>query len=217
MQRAAFFLESRMRFIHRELKYTAHRVKVYEDTLETRDHQILKYDYVENRNGAGVLPVDRDGNLILVRQYRNSVGREEIEIPAGCLEEKDYTEQRGILLENMKGERDFSVQGIDIRAFGQTALRECREETGYLPGRLIFLSYMIAAAGLFSERTAVFLGTDLQKTESSPDQEEELEVLHMSCREACEAVYTDRIHDSKTILAIQAFRQILENPESYHL
>ena len=46
------------KLLNRELKYKAHRVKVFEDTLERPDGEKVYYDFVENRNGSGVLLVD---------------------------------------------------------------------------------------------------------------------------------------------------------------
>ena len=57
-------MSDKIRKIERTLKYTGHRVKVYEDTMITPEGEKLYYDYVENRNGAGILLVDEDGKLV---------------------------------------------------------------------------------------------------------------------------------------------------------
>jgi len=62
-----------MRLVNRELKYRAHRVKVYEDTILKPTGEKVYYDFVENRNGSGVLLVDNTGKLLFVKQYRNSI------------------------------------------------------------------------------------------------------------------------------------------------
>ena len=49
--------------LKRDIKYKAHRVKVYEDTLVRPDGKKVYYDFVENRNGSGVLLVDKDEKL----------------------------------------------------------------------------------------------------------------------------------------------------------
>ena len=54
-------MSERIKKIDRNLKYQGHRVKVYEDTMLTPEGEKLYYDYVENRNGAGILLVDDDG------------------------------------------------------------------------------------------------------------------------------------------------------------
>ena len=77
------------RRIDRVLKYEAHRVKVYEDILEQSDGTVLYYDYVKNRDGAGMLLVDEEERVILVRQYRNVEDKVLLEIPAGISEAED--------------------------------------------------------------------------------------------------------------------------------
>ena len=142
------------KLLNRELKYKAHRVKVFEDTLERPDGEKVYYDFVENRNGSGVLLVDNEGKLLFVKQYRNSIDDFDIEIPAGCAEIDDF--ESGFKFENSRQ----SFESSD-NPFFKCALREAEEETGLIPKKLTFVNYIIAAAGLFSERTAVYIGTDL--------------------------------------------------------
>ena len=74
-----------------------------------------EWDFVSHRKGAAaVLPVLDDGRIIMVRQYRNALERETIEIPAGC--------------------RDFV--GEDTRLCAE---RELKEETGYSSDDISFL------------------------------------------------------------------------------
>ena len=82
-----------MELIERNLKYQAHRVKIYEDKLVTPDGETVYYDYVENRNGSGVLLIDNEGKLLFVKQYRNSLNDVDIEIPAGCAEVNDFNDK----------------------------------------------------------------------------------------------------------------------------
>ena len=62
-----------MELIERKLKYKAHRVKVYEDKLTTPDGETVYYDYVENRNGSGVLLIDNEGKLLFVTLDKVSI------------------------------------------------------------------------------------------------------------------------------------------------
>ncbi|MCR5542525.1 MAG: NUDIX hydrolase [Eubacterium sp.] len=182
-------------FKNRELKYKGHRVKVYEDTLVMPGGEEVYYDYVENRNGSGVLLVDSDGKLLFVKQYRNVTKDIDIEIPAGCVEKTDYKTSAD----------DFSDKE---NAFYLCALREAEEETGFIPGKLIFINYIIASVGLFSERTAVYIGTDLKTGKENPDPDEFIDVVRLSLEEAVEYVYSGKINDSKTIIAILAYKDL---------
>lgn len=169
--------------ISTDLVYEAHRVKVYNQKLRTPDGTIVNYDLVKNRNGAGVLLVDNDGKLIFVKQYRTVIDDIDIEIAAGCLE---YPEE----------------------PFEVCARREAEEETGYIPEKLTFVNNIIAAVGVLDERTAVFIGTDLKKGNIHTDDEEFIDLVRMDLDEAVEAVYSQKIIDSKTIIAILAYKDL---------
>lgn len=199
-----------LKLIDRKLKYKAHRVKVYEDTVKTPEGDKYYYDFVENRNGSGVLLVDDEGKLIFVRQYRNVIDDMDLEIPAGCAEISDITD-------NASGTASVSVitSGLtdSVNAdfnnpenpFYLCALRESEEETGLIPGKLIFVNYIIAAVGLFSERTAVYIGLNLKKGTVNRDEDEYIEVVKLSLEEALRYISEGKIHDSKTIIAIYAY------------
>ena len=195
-------MSERINKIGRELKYQGHRVKVFEDTMLTPDGETLYYDYVENRNGAAVLLEDEDGKLVFVKQYRQVLDGESVEIPGGCMEPGDVTLSEDILT---KGEAPE-----DMEAFISCARREAEEETGLIPGKLHFINYIVASVGLFSERTAVFIGTDCKVGETRRDSDEYMDVIRITPDEAIEYINTGKIHDSKTILAIYAYK-ILHN------
>ena len=149
-------MSDKIRKIERTLKYTGHRVKVYEDTMITPEGEKLYYDYVENRNGAGILLVDEDGKLVLVRQYRQVLDGESIEIPAGCMEPDDV-EGSSAGDQAAGAPEDILTKGEapeNMEAFQKCARREAEEETGLVPGKLHFINYIVASVGLFSERTA---------------------------------------------------------------
>lgn len=191
----------KMRLDKRVLKYMGHRVKVYEDEIITPEGEKVFYDFVENRNGSAVLLVDPDGKLIFVRQYRNSVDRYDIEMPAGCVEAKDFED--GVVKDYDGVEpSDF---GLENNPFYKCALRESEEETGLIPEKLDFVNYIIASVGLFSERTAVYIGLDTKMGKENPDSDEFLDLIRLTPDEAMEYVKNGMINDSKTIIAIQYF------------
>ena len=189
-----------LELIERNLKYQAHRVKVYEDTLVKPSGEKVYYDFVENRNGSGVLLVDEDEKLIFVKQYRNSLNREDIEIPAGCAETSDYSDFNDKVADDKR-----EVFENPENPFYRCAIREAEEETGLIPAKLSFVNYIIAAVGLFSERTAVYIGTDLKPGKLNRDSDEYIEIVRLSPEEALEYIRDGKIVDSKTIIAIMAY------------
>ena len=191
-----------MKLLERNLRYKGHRVKVFEDVMETPDGEKVYYDFVENRNGSGVLLVDDDGKLLFVKQYRNCIDDMDIEIPAGCAETGDF--EYNYAGTDKKSPKDFTREDFESpeNPFYLCALREAEEETGLIPEKLEFISYIIAAVGLFSERTAVYIGRDLKKGKLNRDPDEFIDIIRLSLDEALEYVRDGRIVDSKTILAI---------------
>ena len=89
----------------RQLKYTGNILKIYEDTVIANGHE-AHWDYIHHDGAAAVVAVADDGQLLMVRQYRNALDRETLEIPAGKL---DAPEEPKI----------------------ECAYRELEEETGY--------------------------------------------------------------------------------------
>lgn len=62
---------------------------IYKDTMELPDGNKAEWDFVSHRMGAAaILPVMKDGRIVMVRQYRNALERETLEIPAGCRDSK---------------------------------------------------------------------------------------------------------------------------------
>ena len=119
----------------KELAYHAHIFDVYNDYLRLPDGKHVVYDLVDHVDGCCVLPVDEDGNLILVSQYRNAVDDITLEVPAGCMDE-----------------------GEDP---GQCAVRELEEETGYIAQELQFVTKTYLAIGTSNEQTYIYIATDL--------------------------------------------------------
>ena len=196
----------RLKMLSRTLLYKGHRVKVYEDVLEKPDGEKVYYDYVENRNGSGVLLVDEDGKLIFVRQYRTVIDDMDIEIPAGCIESGDDI----VSGQDAEGSTFARIESDDM--FRKCALREAEEETGLIPGKLFLVNKMVAAVGLFSERTAIYIGTELTKGSINRDSDEYIDIIKLTLEEAVDYVYQGKIVDSKTIIAIFAYKD-LKNSE----
>ena len=74
--------------LKRELKYEGAILKIYEDTVMANGHE-AHWDFIHHDGAAAVLPVADDGKILMVRQYRNALDRQTLEIPAGKLDEPD--------------------------------------------------------------------------------------------------------------------------------
>ena len=64
---------------------------MYADTIKVPNGNTAVWDFIGHQGAAAVVPVTDDGKILMVRQYRNSVDRYTLEIPAGGLNSKDET------------------------------------------------------------------------------------------------------------------------------
>ena len=170
-----------MKRIDRVLKYKGSIVDFYDDVMQAPDGQVAHWDYVAHRKGAAaVLPVMEDGRILMVRQYRNALGRETLEIPAGS--------------------RDSVEEPTEV-----CAARELEEETGYRASHLELLLTVATTVAFCNEVIDVYLATDLTKTCQHLDENEFVEVESYSIEELVEMVLHQKIQDSKTVSAILAY------------
>ena len=141
-----------------------------------------KWDFVSHRMGAAcVLAVKPDGKILMVRQYRNALERETLEVPAGKRDSLD---------------EDTSI----------CAARELEEETGYQAGKLEKLLSLKSTVAFCDEMIDVYLATDLRKLgEQNLDESEDIDVEAWKLEDLMEMCYSGKIQDAKTVAAIMAY------------
>src|SRR5512141_598553 len=66
--------------------------KLRRDTLELPDKKQTTLDIVDHIGSVVMVPVDGDGNIVFVRQYRHPTGEELLELPAGTLDDDEPPE-----------------------------------------------------------------------------------------------------------------------------
>ena len=70
--------------INRELIHSGTILDIYVDTMQLPNGKTEEWDFVSHRMGAAcVLAVKPNGKILMVRQYRNAIDRETLEVPAG--------------------------------------------------------------------------------------------------------------------------------------
>jgi ADP-ribose pyrophosphatase len=167
--------------IKRELMYKGSILDIYKDTMQLPDGGTEEWDFVSHRLGAAaVLPVMTDGRVVMVRQYRNALGRETLEIPAGS--------------------RDSRTEDTAI-----CAARELEEETGYRSENIEYLLSLRTTVAFCDEFIDVYLATGLKRGQRHLDEGESIEVELYTIEELCDKVYAGEIQDSKTVAAIMAY------------
>lgn len=91
--------------VKRELKYSGSMLKMYSDTIEVPNGNVVNWDFIGHNGAAAVVPVKDDGKIVMVRQFRNALDRETLEIPAGGLNEKSEPTIHAAAREPRRGDR----------------------------------------------------------------------------------------------------------------
>ena len=171
-------LESKEIFNGRVIRVTVDKVQLEDGTTSTRE-------IVHHHGGACILPVDADGNVTMVRQFRYAFGEEIWELPAGKLE---------------AGEDPFEAMK-----------REQLEETGTTGKNYISLGNLYPTPGYCGEIIRLWAcRVDKETGELSLDPDEFLQTLRIPLDKAVEMVLHNEIPDSKTQVGILKTAALVE-------
>lgn len=134
-----------------------------------------EYEVLRKHHAVAIVPVTPNGDVLLVRQLRQPVRRELLEIPSGLLD----------------------VDGEDPEA---CATRELLEETGFRHETIEFLGGCLLSPGYTDEYQHLFMA----RTEERPTGEPEpgIELVRRPFSEIVTEARTGRIEDAKTALAL---------------
>jgi ADP-ribose pyrophosphatase len=131
-------------------------------------------EIVEHPGAVAIVATDREGMLTLVRQRREAVRAELLELPAGTLE---------------PGEEPLAC-----------ARRELEEETGLTGGSWRQVTAFFTTPGFCRERMHLFFAEELERGEASPESDEELEVVRWRKDEIAERL--NELADAKTLVGL---------------
>ncbi len=165
--------------LERELSYQGKILKVYTDHVEVNG-QPSDWDFIHHDGGAAVVPVTKDGKILMVRQYRNALERFTLEIPAGALDSKEET-------------------GLECVS------RELEEETGYRSEHIEWLVTIHSWPAFVDEQVEVFVARDLIPSKQHFDEEEDIELEEYTIEELKEKIFNGEIKDSKTVAGLLAY------------
>lgn len=162
--------------------YSGHILDLYNDKLETPKGVACHREYVvRHGHASAIVPIDPEGNIVLVKQYRHPVESCVLEIPAGMLE-----------------------AGEDPK---EGAIRELEEEIGYKAKDLTFLCQMHSAVGICNEIIYIYLAEELSPGVQHWDEDEVIELVKLKLEEAVSMIFDGKITDSKTISGILAYKE----------
>ena len=131
---------------------------------------------IRHPGAAAIVPLTGDDQVILIHQYRHSLGETIFEIPAGT---RDPAE-----------------------AIETCACRELTEETGYQAGQIVQIGSITPVPGYCNEVVTLFLAMDLTPAKQRLDDDEVLEVRKIPFFEAVAMAMDGRIQDAKSIAGL---------------
>ena len=139
------------------------------------DGSIANREVIEHPGSVAIVPVWGD-TLLLVQQYRITVGRQVIELPAGRMEDKESP--------------------------AVSARRELEEELGYRARQLVPLASYYTSVGFTNEILHIFLAFDLEKTKQRPEWDERITLVEVPIGEIESRLSNNEFEDSKTLIGL---------------
>jgi ADP-ribose pyrophosphatase len=148
------------------------------DRVRLPNGRVTEREIVEHAGAVGIVAVDDDGDVLLVRQFRSALSMMLLEIPAGTL-------------------------GVG-EAVRECAFRELQEETGYAAREMQELYAFYSSPGFSNERIWLFLATGLSQGAQQLETDEIIEVVKVPLDRALKMVASGEICDGKSILGLIA-------------
>ena len=165
-----------------EIVYSGRAVNLRVDTIQTADGRVTTREIVEHPDCVAVVAVDANDNILMVRQYRKSVGKELLEIPAGGIEPGETPEA--------------AVE------------REMREETGMQPRRIVKLGGFYSSPGFCTEYLHLYLVSDMINNPLVAEDTMGIEICPFRKDEIQKLIASGQICDSKTIAGLLVYLNI---------
>ncbi|MCL4443073.1 MAG: NUDIX hydrolase [Actinobacteria bacterium] len=161
------------------VEYSGKRIDVVHTSIIAPDGTSYIREIVKHPGAVVIVPVDSEGKVHLLRQYRAPLDAELIEIPAGTMD--------------VAGE-----------APEDTAARELREELGLIGSKFDLLATVYNSPGFCTEKTYIYLATGLVQDETAREGPEEkyMSVFEISLDEAIRLCIEGEIHDAQTIIGL---------------
>ncbi|HEV3259443.1 MAG TPA: NUDIX hydrolase [Gemmataceae bacterium] len=160
----------------RQIVFTGRKIQLAVDTTALPGGASLEREVVLHPGAVVILPWLGGERVCLLRNYRHSVGKTLLELPAGTLEPPENPEA--------------------------AAIRELHEETGYRAGRWRKLAQFYPSPGILTERMFLFLAEELTPGDMRPEAGEQLQPLIVPWAQALAWVDDGTIEDAKTLAGL---------------
>ncbi|MCB9851844.1 MAG: NUDIX hydrolase [Phycisphaerales bacterium] len=157
--------------------FETRKFRVVRRSIKTRDGGIRDTHLIRHPGAVVILPVLTDGSIVMIRNFRHTLGRELWELPAGTLD------QAGELPD-------------------AAALRELEEEAGYRADKIRLLCELHPSPGVMDERILAYVATGLAKTAQRLEPGEHIDVELVPFERAMAMATDGTITDAKTLVAL---------------
>ena len=156
--------------------YEGRAIKLRVDTVEKPGGKRTTREIVEHDDCVAIVAIDVEDNVLLVRQFRQAIGKELLEIPAGSID---------------PGESP-----------AEAVRRELQEETGYLPRKVEMLGGFYSAPGYCTEYLHLYLATDLIPRPLYAEDTEDIELVRVPLSRIGELIGSNEVCDAKSIAGL---------------
>jgi ADP-ribose pyrophosphatase len=154
------------------------------DNIRLPDGREISLDIVAHAGAVTLVPVDEQGFIWFIRQYRHAARGEILELPAGVIEDDEPPDQ--------------------------CARRELREETGMAATYLEKLGEFFLAPGYSTEYMYVYLARGLSPAPLPQDEDEIISTEKISIKRAYQLAKQGAIQDAKSLAALLLLRSHLD-------
>lgn len=155
---------------------TTERFHVDQVTQHFPGGQTRKRAIVRHPGAVAIIPLTDNDHVCLIENYRVSVERTLLEIPAGTLE----------------------GQATPL----ETARRELKEETGYEAATIEQIAWFFPSPGILDEKMTIFVAKGLTAGDAEREVGEEIQNRIVSWDEAIGMIFSGQITDAKTIAGL---------------
>ncbi len=166
-----------------EVKFEGNIIKLRVDTVLLPSGREATRELIEHPGGVAILPVDDDGNVYLVSQFRKPIEKTLLEAPAGKL---------------AYGESHYDC-----------GVRELKEETGLTAGKITYLGYIIPTPGYTNELIHLYLAQELSHGEQNTDEDEFVDVEKMNFDKVYNMCISGEISDAKTVAVVFRAKEVI--------
>lgn len=145
----------------------------------------VTYQIIEKRDTALIVPVTSNLEVIFIKEFFVAINEYSLSLPKGRIDE-----------------------GHDAL---ETANKELQEEVGFKANKLEKVATLTMSPGYLTQKTHVFLATDLIESKLEGDELEPLEIIRYPLKDFEKLIEKNDLHEARTIAALYLVREKLNS------